>query len=493
MRTPKIWVAIVVSGPVAMMAACVMSQSALAQSGPSDWLTPVDLAPADTPAGQGMIAADSGGDLHAMWSSHPLLKETESEVIYYSRNHDGNWSQPLDVIAPAFGGGAKLIDIAVDGEGVLHAVFLGAPKTLVHVAAHVAMAANASSWSAPEVLYGDLVYSTTAADLLVGSDGQLNVYLAAEDKGVVLHTRLGSDGEWSEANTVGASVDMDEVTIAVRAAESRPGNLHVVWSTAPAQGAWPGRRVLYSHSNDGGATWDDTIELDSVDSGEYSQGYGPLYASTVSGGDGLVHVLWDGPPAGQRQHMYSMDDGRTWSSPVPVLGELRGITQFNDLGVDSNGTVHLVTGGFLPNGDTLAYYSHFEHGVWLPPYPLRTDIKTEAPRLAIANGNRLAVVGWFIAEGRVWFTEATSSAPTVEAVPVRNPVATGSASPWAPRTVSAVTQPTLTGGSEQLSYDSGAPLIPMGGAPGLLAVVAGAIAAAAVVVTAMVVVHNRSR
>lgn len=190
---------------------------------------------------------------------------------------------------------------------------------------------------------------------------------------------------------------------------------------------------MYTRSDDGGDNWSAPQIIDRFDSGEYrSEGYGPNLINVVTHGEDEVHLIWDGAPTVERNHIYSTDGGQTWSQPVITFPEITAVGRagWNGMAFDSAEALHAVSlGGPL-------------HASWTSErnWSSSTDIartvydgKGEWLQIAAGLGNQLHVA-WVdkdYAPNTVWYVMGQTSAPATapQPVPIEQPTATPPAQP----------------------------------------------------------------
>lgn len=224
----------------------------------------------------------------------------------------------------------------------------------------------------------------------------------------------------------------DEYTAFPRLAVDGRGRVHAVWTVMP----FPGRFVTYARSDDGGDTCNEPQVIDSADRVDYADGYGPIFIDVETHGEDGVHLIWDGAPTVERNHVWSCDGGNTWSAPSLLIPEITGAGRsgWNDMVVDSASTLHAVA---LKQ----PWHASWSGGMW----SRSTDIGTEKTRcaewmrIALSLGNRLHVV-WVercTQPNPVWYVQGQTSAPAVaaQAVPTVSsapiPTSTPAATPTA--------------------------------------------------------------
>lgn len=400
-----------------LLTAMVSLQVARGDSNSADWSAPINLSSSSTTKIDNFprIVSDSGGNVYVLWSHTRragAVENGEADAIFVRLRDSANWSDPHDILVSPGRQPAYLTDVRIDACDVIHVVWIGESRRLYYSRAKAIEALNPASWSAPRVLLQPVVEATSAATLMLDADGQtLHLVAAVYDPLGIVHTRSDDGGKaWSTPMSI-ASPKMGELTLGVDAAQDGAGTLHVVWYDGPQQGGWPGRHAYYASSHTAGATWNPATELDTIESGRYQGNYGPFFPSIIVRADGEIHVVWDGAPSGQRQHIWSLDGGATWTQPQPILSGLRGITSPNRMAVTSDGALHLITGGFF-GPTTELFYSVWRDGVWSPlTTPYRTE-SNEAPVILITGGNTIHVASNY-AVSAIWYTSLQTDAPSI--------------------------------------------------------------------------------
>lgn len=141
------------------------------------------------------------------------------------------------------------------------------------------------------------------------------------------------------------------------AASPATGTLLVAWQMEPAmdQGRnlefLPGvdpdpGNIVVSRSTDGGESWSDPLQ---VDRGTHNNG-----TQVVFGPDGQAHLLWVNYPRQTLDYVTSHDDGRTWTDPTAVAGDVEPVPPF-----DRYERMHTLPGLAVgPGGETLAAVWH---------------------------------------------------------------------------------------------------------------------------------------
>jgi hypothetical protein len=374
-----------------------------------------------------VFVSDPWGGVHALWT---VLQSEQGEVmdgmVFYSYWDGAEWSAPVDILyAPQRP--MWLPQAAIGPDGRLHLVWMyGAQGPVWYSSALATEAGSALSWSEPLQLTDAVA---TGAAIAVDAQGRVHVAYATgleDDRVYILTLEPGS--RWSDPLEIAHPCDDCIVRLAVDGGR----RLHAVFGS---QGV-DGQAVYYARRDRGGDAWEPPVELDHVDA-RYAENYGPAHANVIASGVDQVHVVWDGAPAGQRWHQFSSDGGLTWTYPQQVSPDHRGLTLPVAMGVDSAGTLHLISMGWreIPGKPSGPFHLYWEGGQWSQPELIgsRSDWDAEYPALAIAAGNMLHAAWTEKLSGtaglQVWTSSLTTKAPArpPQASPTSpNPAATAS-------------------------------------------------------------------
>jgi hypothetical protein len=396
-----------------------------AQSGTVVWSESIQLSAPQAYAWDPTIATDTAGNVHVMWSQ-TMSKEDPTlfggDTLFYARWDGEVWSWPVDVLVSPRGPAAAFPDLAVTPDGTLHAVWnaRGASSELMYSHAPACCADHPRNWS-PPVSLGMSCLQTTA--LAADDRGRLHVAFASSETGNIVYRRSDDGGAtWPVwIDIVGEMQQDDEFAIYPRLAVDGRGRVHAVWTVDP----WPGRLVMYARSDDGGDNWSEPQVIDSVYYGHYAgPGWGPTLIDVETSGEDEVHLIWDGAPTIERNHVWSFDGGRTWSGPDLLFPEITGVGRagWNDMVVDSAGTLH----AFCLKGPLHASWSG---SAWSDStdIALQFEWPGDSVRAALNLGNQLHVV-WIDRHGgqppyQVWYVRGETTAPAVaaQALPIPTP------------------------------------------------------------------------
>lgn len=393
----------------------------LAQTGVV-WSDPIMLSTPGIKANPPTIVTDVANNVHIMWSQ-TMASTRAGDTLYYTRR-DGKtmeWSKPIDVlVSPSPEDGAIAPELAVTPDGMLHAIWNtgGLNAKLLYARAPACCADNPKNWSSPKLL-GSPVQSTAA--MVADRAGRLHVAFASQETKGIVYLRSDDGGDtwpvWVDIR--GGMTLSEDFSIYPRLAVDGRGRVHLVWSVLP----YPGRAAMYARSDDGGDTWNDSEIIDLATRKDYENGYGPIYIDVEAHGNDEIHLIWDGAPTVNRNHVWSSDGGETWSDINLLFPEVTGAGRsgWNDMAFDSAGILHAVS--LKATGPPL-------HATWDGHTWSNTDrvvssgpaaTYTELLRVAISHGNRVNVTWLRITGDRldtVWYAQGIASAPEVAAQPL---------------------------------------------------------------------------
>lgn len=383
------------------------------------WTPPLNLFETEGRASEAVVVADPFGVIHVFWGyGAPGYEEDGSaQSIYYTRQQDGAWSEPVDVLVSPGGRVARMHSVAAASDGVLHIVWSGG-NALFYSRAYAPEAGTAGGWTAPAALTSGVGALEPA--IAIGSDDALYVVWSQPSAGLVFVRSDDGGQNWSTPQIIFQAERDNELVRWGRMAVDQQGRLHVALTYTvndpEARYGRPDANLLYYlRSDDRGATWSEpflvTPEPD----------FGEINVATFS--EDTVHLVWNGR-AGRhgRYHRWSEDGGETWSNIVEVLPPAPqspigtgGLTGFPALVSDATGALHLAsaTGG----GD---FYFRWAEGPWSLPVLIspgldgggvtQTSNSLEQPSIAISEGNQLHVV-FHDGFERIWHTSVAIDAP----------------------------------------------------------------------------------
>lgn len=438
----------------------------------SDWLPPVSLFETEGRASEAEVVVDPFGVVHVFWAyGAPGQEESgAAQAIYYARQQEGIWSEPVDVLVSPGDRVARMPSVIVDSMGYLHIVWSGG-NALYYSSAFAPEAGFAGSWSTPEPLISGV--SALEPAIAVGHDDTLYVVWTQASAGLVFTASDDSGSTWTSPQVIFGAYRDNELARWGRVAVDSRGRIHVALThTLNDPGSAAGRSdpnfLYYLYSDDNGVTWSEpylvTPEPD----------FGEINVATAGGN--MVHLVWNGR-AGRhgRYHRWSEDGGKTWSEIVEVIAPAPrnpigtgGLTGFPALVTDETGALHMIsaTGG----GD---YYLQWANGVWSLPVLVSPGLtgsgltgranSLEQPSVALGTGNRLHVV-FHDGFERIWYTTTTIDAPYQ--APVSAPPSVSSETPNTEMTVSTpekeeTGEPGLPLPAEAVPESAGSALVPI--------------------------------
>ncbi len=376
------------------------------------WVRPIQLSGVGQYAGAPALAADGSGMLHVLWSERdPNTKLTaEGDTFFYTRWDGTRWSAPKDVLTSPDEEGVEAPTMAVSDDGFLHVVWGtgGIDSRMFYSRAPACCADKPANWSKPVILGLPVNLSTSLA---IDRKGHIHAAFAALD-GAIYYYRSDDGGvTWkAKAPLPGKIRTGGEYPVFPSLAVDQAGRVHMAWTIYP----WPGSFVLYNRSDDGGDTWGKPQVIDRSDNNLFTstRDYGPVFISVYTTvdpqGKERVHLVWDGPPTVERNHIFSDDGGKNWSQRYLIFPEITrvGRAGFNRIMVDSAGTYHAVA---------FNWHSIWQGDGWLPASIRFNDSGSAEQMSAVMNrGNQINVVYQDKTAERipaVYYVEGLSSAP----------------------------------------------------------------------------------
>lgn len=376
------------------------------------WYDPIRLSNPAYMSWAPTLAVDSTGVVHILWSmSTREGVPSEGDTILYTRWDGQNWDQPIDVmVSPEQLMGAENPDTDITPDGTLHLVWSsgGEGAQLFYARAPSCCAEDVSRWSAPLSLIGPIMGPPA---IIADHQGRIHIAVGNRLTGNLSYIQSADAGKefLKPVSIPNGARQKDEYAIYPRMSIDDLGRIHMVWCNLP----WPGRSVMYSRSDDGGKTWLQPQLIDTYTRAGYrNSDYGPIYIDVRTIGENEVHLIWDGAPTVERNHIFSMDGGKTWSSPDILFPEVTGAGRsgWNEMAIDSAGTLHAVS--ILG-----PLHSSWTGREWTPSDDIALKNYSgvgELMRIKIGLGNELNVV-WLDKEQAkfsVWYVRGISDAPS---------------------------------------------------------------------------------
>ena len=260
------------------------------------------------------IAADSAGNLHAVWTEEYLPSDDDGQwgdAILYTMWDGQAWTEPRDILvvrsnlSPDGLADSHLPAIAVDSKGLLHVTWTDIKNTCYSHAWAQAAPWSARSWSSPLVISNGR--PTYFSDLAVDSHDNVHavwVKASLEDRMIdQLLCRFCDDIFYAHSTDGGVNwsdpVDISkspERANRPRLTVDNQDHLHVVWESVNVNDH--GLGIGYERSADGGQTWSGLADLN-ADIGADR----PSNATVAADRAGRVHVMWFGLSGGYTKSM----------------------------------------------------------------------------------------------------------------------------------------------------------------------------------------------
>jgi hypothetical protein len=433
------------------------------------WSEPVVLSLTSNGAWFPDVAADQRGKVHVIWEGGLTrfagLGSASGQEVMLSAIYtvwDGSaWSEVNDVYSDLVPSGAIYrLALATDGLKNLYMTVKPPTQNLMFTYSPIESAGSARAWSEPKPLStGGVVYMS---DIAVDYQGTIHVVwqemvpVVVEGAGQFelfdIFYRSSEDGgqTWSEPINL-SNTPVHEGRAQIKT-DGR-GTIYVTWDEggrdqAVVASGSPGVAFqgVLRFSQDGGKTWTPCTKF-SYPNRTNSQ------MAVMADGRGGVLAVWRSAE-GVLYYDWSTDAGISWDPPAIVPRILaysyNGFDAY-DMAVDSDGTIHLVASGQLPQGfpSRGIYHLAWDGKNWSSPSLIyasdgrgQDPLVGMYPKIAVSQGNQLHVVWHTHAEraylpGRyVWYS--TSRSPALPVLPAIEPTLPA---PTAVPTIVAVSTP----------------------------------------------------
>lgn len=307
---------------------------AAAQTSNENWTTPVNLSHSGSASNPLIVVTDSG-QFHVIWS--------DLYAGYIHTTGDGvQWSEPAVVRLPFSTFTPHLV---TDAAGYVHALWLDDENILFYSRVKAENFSNPVSWATPL----RLATAVLDMDMVAGSNGSLHLsYVQGLDVtdqvAGVYYRRLASIGaSWSVPvllyeSPYFRSLTRENANIKIATAASEEGErLYVAWDN-------PLRvRIFTTRSLDEGKTWDAPLEVDAPAEGTFTGGPGNVIIEAE--GDSVL-LIWQTNRYESnclQYYQWSLDGGSTWQPRQPMLDDLPGCPQKNQVIGSEAGNLFLLS------------------------------------------------------------------------------------------------------------------------------------------------------
>lgn len=291
------------------------------------WSDPTNLSTKMSQAWFPDIAVDSQGGAHVLFSGSDFFSEQSSPLwqkfdkVYYqpiSAQGEVDKNGPFNVAVSPYGVVTRS-SLAVDNvRGLLHMLFRS-KGSLYYQYARIDKASSPLAWSEPRNI--DDMGSSYYSDIAVDSRGVVHIIwsqVLPDDKGKFRQVIM-----YRQSIDLGVKWSYPTMIAAPKLAATRPvlkidaqGGLHVSWDDG-YDNYVPGDQVAtygaYSHSLDDGKTWSTPVWF-GTESNPIVQ-----MVNTTFGSNGVM-LAWRVIKSQQVNFVVSNDRGTTWSNPAPIPG-----------------------------------------------------------------------------------------------------------------------------------------------------------------------------
>ncbi len=383
---------------------CLQPVRAQTDNPASPWQVPVQLAQ-DVPQIDGLVlAVDSQGRAHAVWSQGSDSSGPTTSLICARSDQEGT-TQPVQIVQAPDGEMARLPALLVDGQDRLHLAYSGGQTgEIFYTNAEADLAESADGWLPPRIVS----YAEGAAWPQIGlaPDGKLYIVYVIplnENRGVYWLRSADGGETWTTPALVFDAAAAKWQAVGHPALAIGPdGSLQIVFEQASLPGEWPVQGLLHIV----GSTTGDTLSFSPPENIAPAGSRKPQLAIA---GDQL-HLVYEGKVGLETRRLDLPAQGNGWSS-VEYLAGWQYMAAFEPafgLAADAQ-NAHLVSP--LPDNSGLRYsawLSEAQSGWTNPPEkfdfpPVKGNDKLAATATAAPvdqwqpGGHRrhaLTVAGW---------------------------------------------------------------------------------------------------
>lgn len=346
------------------------------------WSEPERLSTERGQAGRAMLASDDFGFTHIFWFEELPNKQN---ILQYVRFDGENFTEAIDIYFTGQGVSVGELSPVFGPDGRIHVVWReGTNGPVYHKSAPAHDTLASQNWTRRLTIN----INARALRFLVDDDGTFhivytNLFNGAE-RGVYYVRSEDSGASWSIPVWLDPDIPIDFGPEWPQFTIDEQGDLHAMWqyvniSPEGSQGQW----VRYTNSTDGGFTWSEPYTIDIADE---SEGELRMANPAFVAHEGAVHVIWAGDESTHREHMYSLDGGRTWSAPNRIFGNLLGQAIGDGMAVDGNGRLHVLAQIRYPHA---VWQMMWDGRAWTDPTVMyliaRTSFEPKGDRIHVHN------------------------------------------------------------------------------------------------------------
>jgi hypothetical protein len=313
---------------------CLLLPSAAA-AGPGDVVNcsqPLDISNSPGYSSEDpFLLTDPAGTVHLFWAERlkgpPNAQPGTPDTLMYSRWEDGGWSEPLDIFfspKQVFNKRINSPRAVLDKVGNIHLIWIGPDYRLFYSSSPASTASSAQSWRPQELIAQDQTGTQYSADIAYGPPDTLHILYAGGTGGglpsdnrtnrAVVYTRSDDGGAtWSDPVDIFTILDPTRGPSNIRLYADPLGPLYATWTEWDASGN--GQAIYFARSPDGGHTWQPAVLLDQRVGDEYERDWTAIEKLD----DGGLVTFWEGGTRAYPQAQYSYDGGNAWSQPIDTF------------------------------------------------------------------------------------------------------------------------------------------------------------------------------
>ncbi len=375
------------------------------------WNQPFNISRSpDSTSTDPFLLADPAGKVHLFWSEKlSNFPGNQPDTIMYTSWDGELWTAPIETFInpPDLLPSLHYPEAVMDNEGMIHLIWtnenaIGA--SIFYSKVHSNLAGTPSAWSAPVEISPDaegtnyslaIAYSPPSTIYIIFAKG-LPVQGSTLQRAVTYHRSLDGGATWEEPVDIATVADLKHGASNTRLLVEPPNRIYASWSEWNEDGN--GQGIHFTRSLDGGDNWETSKMITETRPGEYERDWNNLALL----GEGQLVSIWEGGFRAYRHAMYSSDGGVTWTDPIDTFPWLIGENGFVKYATDSLGQLHLFIAQRVREGNTDRdvggvglWHSIWEGGTtWRDPVLIGGVNDMVNPAAVIVNGNEV-VAAWY--------------------------------------------------------------------------------------------------